>query len=120
MQLSIIQTLLILFLLFALSRVILRFKSAEVSLLGFFFWTVLFSLAIITTIFPFLASNLAHGIGIGRGVDIIIYVSIVILFYLIFRLYVYVQDLRHELTTLIRKLALKEKVDYESQKSSKN
>lgn len=109
MQFTLTQILLSLFLLFALSRVYLRFKGGNVSFFAFIFWTVVFGSAIVIVLFPFLSGRIANFMGIGRGVDAIVYTSIVLLFYLVFRLYVYLEDLRHEITDLVRKLALKEK-----------
>lgn len=108
MLLSLTQFILLIFLLFALSRVFLRFRDSSISLFGFIFWSALFCFAIVTVLIPDLSSYVAKVIGIGRGVDAVVYVSIVMLFYLIFRLHVFIEDLRHEISDLISKLALKE------------
>lgn len=102
-----IQILLIVFLIFALSRVILRFRGGQITLGEFLFWGVLFSFAIIGIAFPNETTKLANTLGINRGVDLVIYASIVVLFYLVFRIYVGMENLRHEITELVRKLALK-------------
>lgn len=104
---SITQLLLMVFLIFALSRVLLRFKSSEVSLNGLIFWSFVFGLAILVVIFPKIASTVAQTLGIGRGADAVVYVSITLLFYLVFRLYVYLQDVKYKITELVQKLALK-------------
>jgi len=44
--------------------------------------------------------------GVGRGVDIIVYISLALLFYLVFRIYVMIEDLRHQITYIIREIAL--------------
>lgn len=56
---------------------------------------------------PKISDIIAHKIGVGRGVDALVYVSIVGLFYGMFRLYVKMEFLEHELTSLVRSLALK-------------
>lgn len=106
---ALIQIILIIFSLFALSRVILRFRSGQIRGMEFVFWSALFSIAIIGTVLPGELSRLAALLGIGRGVDLITYASIAILFYLVFRLYVFLEDIRHEITQVIRLTALKEK-----------
>ncbi|KKS98628.1 MAG: hypothetical protein UV73_C0001G0149 [Candidatus Gottesmanbacteria bacterium GW2011_GWA2_43_14] len=103
---SLTQILLIVFLLFALSRVTLQYKSGNLSLLSFLFWSFLFAAAVYLTAFPDQASRIAQLLGIGRGVDAVIYISIAVLFYLVFRLYVYLENVRQEITDLVRKLAL--------------
>jgi len=115
---SITQIILCVFLLFALSRVYLRFKSGEVSWRGLIFWGILFSTAVVVVIFPDLSSTVAIKLGVGRGADAVIYTSIVLLFYLVFRLYVYIQDIRYEITELVKKLALKEMKDKNVRKNS--
>lgn len=102
------QIILIAFLLFALSRVVLRFQGGSLSKIGFFFWSGIFLFAILTVILPDLSSRFANLLGIGRGVDAVVYSSIALLFYLVFRLHIFIEDLKHQLTTLIKKLALKE------------
>lgn len=103
----IVQSVLIIFLLFAVSRVIIQFHHHQIKVAEFFFWTGLFLIAIITIAFPSETTGLANSLGIGRGVDLILYVSIALLFYLIFRVNVYLEEIRHEITELVRRLALK-------------
>lgn len=117
---TITQIVLSLFLFFALTRVYLRFKGGDVSVIGFIFWTFLFASAIIIVIFPPFSAQVAKFMGIGRGVDAIVYTSIVLLFYLVFRLYIYLQDIRQEITELVQRLALKENIKNNEKKSSKN
>lgn len=114
------QLFLIVFLLFALSRVFLRFKSAEVTISGLVFWSGIFGAAIVAVIFPQLTSFVARGIGIGRGADAVVYGSIVLIFYLVFRLYVYIQDLRREISELVGKLSMREHEKENSRPTAKN
>lgn len=101
-----IQTILIIILGFALSRVWARLKSGQVSLIAAGFWTIVFAVALVGVVSPDYISKAAIMVGIGRGVDLVLYLSVVILFYLVFRIYVMLEDLRHEITKLIRKIAL--------------
>lgn len=102
----IIQIILVLFLIFAVSRVVNQVKSGNITAGSFIFWTGLFILAIIGVVTPELTGKLAKLLGIGRGADVIIYLSIVLLFYLVFRLSIIIEDLRHEITKLVREIAL--------------
>ncbi|MCL4397648.1 DUF2304 family protein [Patescibacteria group bacterium] len=106
---NIIQIILIVSLLFALSRVFLRLRDHKVSVAEFGFWAILFSGAITVVVFPNETTHFAQFLGIGRGVDLIVYASIVTLFYLMFRAYVLMEDIRHEITELVRKIALQDK-----------
>lgn len=103
-----IQIVLIVFLLFAASRVFLQWKQGNLKILSFIFWAAIFLGAILGIIDPGLTSKIAKLFGIGRGADVIIYFSIAALFYLLFRLYIYVESLRHEISELVSQLSLKE------------
>lgn len=102
----IFQTILIIFLTFALSRVVLRFKGGQLGPGEAFFWGLVFTAAALSLLFPRELSSLANSLGVTRGVDLVLYISIVVLFYLVFRIYVLLENLRHEITELVRKVAL--------------
>lgn len=105
---TIIQVVLSAFLVFALSRVVLRYKDGQIRLSEFFFWSMLFTIATLAVIFPSESSHFAAILGIGRGADLIVYASVAVLFYLVFRLYVLLENIRHEITEIVRLIALKE------------
>ncbi len=120
MTISLVQILLITFLTFALSRVFLRFRGGSVSMTGFIFWSLLFILAIIAVIKPDLTTRLAKSAGIGRGVDAVVYSSIVLLFYLVFRIHIFLEDIKNDITSLVRKMALKELKKRNGQRTTKD
>jgi len=120
MPFSFTQIILTIFLLFALSRVILRFKGGNVNIVGLVFWSILFGSAILFVIFPSVTGGIARSMGISRGADAIVYTSIVLLYYLVFRLYVYLQNIRNELTKLVEKIALREFNRKKHARTSKN
>ncbi len=102
-----IQVLLLLILVFAISRVYLRTRDGSISSSAFLFWMGLFFVVGITVIDPSYTTVIADQFGTGRGVDIAIYLSIILLYYLVFRTSVMLENLRHELTKLVQALALK-------------
>lgn len=101
-----IQLLLLIFFLFAITRVILRLREKILSPQAAFFWLVLWLGAAAIILLPTTATKIAQIFGVGRGVDVILYISLALLFYLVFRGFVMIEDLRHELTTVIRLIAL--------------
>ena len=103
-----IRLLLVLFLLFAFSRVVLRRKEGAISLGSFLFWAGVWSLAAVGIIRPDFTTYIAQSIGIGRGADVVIYLSILIIFYLLFRTHIMIENLHHEITQIIREIALKD------------
>lgn len=101
-----IQYILLAILFFAISRVYLRVRDGSISFTAFVFWMGLFFTIGATVIDPLYTTYLAKQLGIGRGVDILIYVSVIVLFYLVFRTNIMLENLRHELTRLVREIAL--------------
>ncbi len=103
-----IQILLIVFLLFATSRALLQLRQKNLTVGSFLFWGTIFIAAIIGVLNPKVTSYVANALGIGRGADVVVYFSIVILFYLIFRLTIALEEIRYEITDIIREIALKD------------
>jgi len=101
-----IQLFLSLFLLFAISRVFLRFKEGTISLGQFLFWCGLWLLALFSIFYPDFSNYWARLLGIGRGADAILYTSVIALFYLVFRLHVLLENVNYEISKLVREVAL--------------
>lgn len=56
--------------------------------------------------FPYLVDNIGHLFGAARGADVLVYGSIVFLFYFVLLLLQKVESQREDLTRLVRELAL--------------
>ena len=104
-----IKIIAVVFVLFVSSRAFLRFKDKKISIAELLFWLCVWFSLIFVVFFPDLASKMANIIGIGRGADFILYFSIAMLFYLIFRLYVKLEETEREITILVRELAITKK-----------
>lgn len=103
-----IQLLLLIFIIFAASRAVLQFRGGTIKFGSLIFWLIIWVLALISIFYPEETTKIARLAGIGRGVDIIVYVSIALLFYLVFRLHVYMENLRTQMSQLIREISLQE------------
>lgn len=101
-----IQIVIIVFALFAWSRAYLRFKDEKITSKEFIFWSLVWIVGIIIVMLPNTTFYLASLFGIKRGVDLIIYVSIVLLFYLVFRLYVKIETIEQDITKVVREIAI--------------
>jgi small membrane protein len=102
------QFLLLAFVLAALAKVIHSYQQRRMPIANFLFWALVWIGTACIIIFPDATSFLAHLLGIGRGADLIIYVSLLISFYLIFRLYVAFTRLEQAITELVRAIALEQ------------
>jgi hypothetical protein len=92
-----------------ISRVWLRFKDGSVKLGAFLFWTGVWFVGVFVIFFPGLLTYFANLIGIGRGADVAMYGAIVVLFYLVFRISVMLENIRHDISKIVREVALLEK-----------
>ncbi|MDD5341365.1 MAG: DUF2304 family protein [Patescibacteria group bacterium] len=104
-----IKIVLILFIVFVISKVALRYKDKAISLQEFILWTIFWLLVGFVVIFPETTSYVANLLGVGRGVDLVIYVSILILFYLVFRVLTRQDKIEKDVTRIVREIALNEK-----------
>ena len=118
MEKLILQLIAASFAIFALSRAYLRFRERKLSSFSFIFWIFVWVTGMGAIIFPDMSTKLAKLIGVGRGVDAILYASIVVIFYLIFRLYIKIEDTQKEITQLTRKITLS-KVSFRKPRQSK-
>jgi hypothetical protein len=103
---EIIQVIIIIFAVFALSRAFLRFKDNKLNIRDFIFWVVLWLGVILISSIPNVISFVSGFFGIGRGIDLIVYASVILLFYLVFRLYVSIENQKREITLLVRKVSI--------------
>jgi len=102
------QIIFFIFILFAVSRAILRYKDGEIHFGALFFWVFIWVSASLAVFSPEKTTQLARALGIGRGVDVIVYLSLALLFYLVFRLHVLIENLETKISKLIREITLKD------------
>lgn len=103
----VVQIIFIVFLLFPISRVFLRFKEGQLAPPFFIFWLSVWTSALLVLIFPNLTTKIARTVGISRGIDVVVYLSIALLFYLVFRIYVSLENMRKEISEIVRIISLK-------------
>lgn len=105
---TVIQIILTLFAAFGFGAAVSRFRKGSLGLKQFALWTVLWAAIVAVVLRPDLASEAARRLGVGRGADVVVYLSIAALFYLQFRLFARVEDQERQITRLARELALKD------------
>jgi len=102
----------IIFALLALSAIITVWQKKQKTLLGkkaTYFWILFWLVLAVVVFWPNSTQILAEYIGIGRGVDLVIYVSIACIFYLIFRMNLKIEGLKRDLTEVVRDKAIRDK-----------
>ncbi len=96
--------------LFFLSRLFWQKRKKQIGANEFIFWLVfwclvgvlIFNLKQIDRIVAFLGFS-------ASGIDILLYLGIAVLFYLIFRLRLRLEKMEKDITTIVRNMALKDK-----------
>lgn len=71
-------------------------------------WVFLWVGGAVAVLFPRLLSRVADYLGIGRGVDVVLYVGMMALTYLVFRMMIRLYVIEREITTLVQHIALKD------------
>jgi hypothetical protein len=105
---TLIQILLVAFAVFALSRVILRFRKGGLPVVHLVTWFLFWAAAIVAVLRPATTSAVAAWVRVGRGTDLVMYVSVLALFYALFRLFGRIEELERQITRVVRAAALKE------------
>lgn len=104
----IIQILLIAFAFFALTRTIRQYKQGRVPRMQLLLWLLFWFGVVFVAVLPQTTDTLAKLVGVGRGADFVTYISLLVLFYFSFRLFIKIEHVEQELTRLVRKMSLEE------------
>lgn len=104
---GLIQIIVAIIVLFAISRAVLRLKDRKISLAAFIFWSFVWTAVLIIALIPGSAEFITGTFGVKRGIDFLVYLSIILLFYLIFRAYVQLGNISQQITKLTRELAIR-------------
>ncbi len=107
MDISVLQIVVVVFALFAWSRALLRLRDRKVSIGEFIFWSAIWTAVIVTSLLPQTADIASKFFGISRPIDLAVYISILLLLYLTFRIYVKHDQLEQEMTRLVREIAVR-------------
>lgn len=102
-----IKILLIAFALFAIVKVVIRLRHEELKKLEAFFWIAFWIIVGVAALDPGATTYVAKFVGVGRGVDLVFYLSVAVLFYLIFRIFVRLERIERNITKVTREDALK-------------
>jgi len=114
-----IQVIAIIFAIFALIKIILRLRKKKLTINEFIFWASIWVILIILSIFPDISHNIASFFGFGRGLDFFMVASILLILYLILRIFIKLEELDSRITRLARNIALKESTESEKPAGNK-
>lgn len=111
----IIKILIIAFILFVVWRTYLRYTKKDITGRELIIWLIFWSIVGLATLIPKQTDLIAQWVGVERGADLLVYVSIITLFFVAFSLIVKLEKIDRDITKLIRQKAL----DQASQEKNK-
>ena len=111
-----IQLLLLISLLIAAVVTWRRAKEGVIRAREAILWTCVWIVAAVVILLPETTSIVANLLGVGRGVDLVLYASVVVLFFLLFKTFVSLDKLEKTLTDIVRKEALRDVENVQAEK----
>lgn len=106
-----IQFIIILFSAFVIFRLLDKFKRKEVSIKEFYIWLFFWLSVISATIWFRKTDIIAKFFGVEKGADLAVYISIIVLFYLAFKMVIKFDKMERDITKIIRKIAIDKRED---------
>ncbi len=85
-----------------------RYRNDSFSTVVFTLWMIVWFAVITIALFPQLTTVVAQLFGLGRGLDSIYIISIIFLFYIVFKLYNKMEKQKKRINDLVSELALKD------------
>jgi hypothetical protein len=107
----IIKLIIILFVAFALWRTYLRFRHKDIGGRELAVWAIFWLLVAIVTLVPKKTDLAAQWLGVERGADLLIYLSIIVLFFIVFKIIVKLEKIDRDITKVVRRMAIEGKED---------
>jgi hypothetical protein len=104
---NLIQIILLVLIMLAILYFYLRYKTHGIGLRPFLMMLVFWLVAGVLVVLPESTSRLADIFGVGRGVDLVFYFALVLIFYLLFRIIVRLEKIEQNITKIVSKIALK-------------
>jgi hypothetical protein len=109
----ILQIVVSIFVAMNLWRIYSQLKVQKITMASFSWWLVLWLAVLVVFWVPESTSYLALLLGITRGADLMIYISVLVIFYLLFKIFVRMNKIDESITKLVRQRALGENDKHE-------
>lgn len=106
MSLFLFQFLIVLFAVATIIEIVKLRQKGNLGTRGTFFWIFFWIGVSIVVMWPEGVQRLARSFGIGRGSDFVLYISVVTLFFLVFKLHIKIENMNRDVTKVVREKAL--------------
>lgn len=98
----IIKIVIIVFVCGVLAKTVGRFRQHEITGRELTIWTIFWLLVAGATIVPKETDVVAQWLGVERGADLLVYLSIIALFFMVFKIIVKLEKLDRDITKVVR------------------
>ena len=112
----ILKILVLVFALWILLRLIASYREKRIDTFNFVVWSLIWIVVVVVVSHPVWTDKVARLVGVRRGTDIAFFGAVLLLFYLVFRLYVKITAVESEITELVKHIAL---INHRLQKDEK-
>jgi len=110
-----IQYLLSFLILLIIYRVAIKWRQGILTSRDLFFWIGFWFVVGIIILLPDTTSFMADLVGVGRGADLVVYLSIVLIFYIIFQMTIKIEKIERNITKVVRTVAMKDETENNGQ-----
>lgn len=97
---------LVIFAVFAICKTYIQYRAQSVSRYWLGVFVAIWLIVVGVALFPASSDIVARVAGVGRGADLIVYVSVVVLLYAMYRLLLEQRKMHEDFTELVRKTAI--------------
>lgn len=104
-----IQLFTIVIVLVLLARIVSQLKRKQITLKEALLWGLIWFGVGVVVLYPKLTDQLAAYIGLqsAKGIDLVVYLAVGLVFYLVFRIFVRIERIEQDITKIVRQVALK-------------
>lgn len=107
MQINLFQIIFITFLIFSIIGIVKKKKKSTLKPIETLVWTIIWLIGGVLIMFPSISTTISNFLGITRGTDAIVYTSIILLFFFLYRANEKIDKLERMIRDLTSKLAIK-------------
>jgi len=105
---NLIQIFILIFIAYVIYRLIIKLNKRELSAQVFSLWLIFWIIVGIVVVLPQSTQFIADWLGVGRGVDVVVYISVIVLFYVVFRIYARIEKIERNITYLVKDISIDE------------
>jgi len=98
----------LLFVVFVVLRAAYRYFKKEIRGRELIVWLIFWAAVGMAILTPQTIDPLAQRVGVERGADLLLYISVLVLFYVVFKIMVKLENIDRQITKIVRQVALRE------------